>query len=121
MAKNEVVFLPVNCVRTHKTFYARYDFAFDKIWVLTYGVEKLPDQYSDQLKNATSEVDVLHSRTGPQYRCPFCGQNSFVHCGRCGGLTCYSGDGLFTCDHCGNTGKVEGRIDTLTGDKRHSQ
>ena len=35
MARNEAVILPVNCVSAHKTYYARYDYAYDEVWVLS--------------------------------------------------------------------------------------
>ena len=31
MARNEAVILPVNCVSAHKTYYARYDYAYDEV------------------------------------------------------------------------------------------
>lgn len=122
MAKNEVVILPVNCVRTHKIFYARYDFAYDGVWVLTYGLKDIPsDTTGSSGSGSVSKIDLSKSRTGPQYKCPHCGNTEFVRCGKCKKLTCYSGSGNFVCDHCGNTGEVSGTIDSLEGDKRRSQ
>ena len=122
MAKNEAVFLPVNCVNTHKEFFARYDYAYDGVWVLTYGVKAIPSDVSEYSgSGGSSRMDLSNSRTGPQYRCPYCGNREFVRCGRCRKLTCYSGKGNFTCDHCGNTGEVKGTIDSLEGSKRRSQ
>lgn len=122
MAKNEAIILPVNCTRTHKTFYARYDFAYDGVWVLTYGLKDKPSDASvGGSDGGIIEIDVSNSRTGPQYRCPYCGNTVFVRCGKCGKLTCYPGKGTFACDHCGNRGEVNGTIDSLEGDKRWSQ
>ena len=121
MAKNEAVFFPVNCIRTHRTFYARYDFAYDGVWVLTYGVKSIESGSSSSYGNELSRIDLSKSRVGPQYKCPYCGNTAFVHCGKCGKLSCYSGKGHFLCDHCGNSGEVNGTIDSLEGDKRHSQ
>lgn len=122
MAKNEAVFLPINCVNAHRTFYARYDFAYDGAWVLTYGLKDIPLDVSGGSKSGEGrEIDLSNSRTGPQYRCPYCGNTSFVQCGACHKLTCYSGNGNFACDHCGHTGEVSGTIDSLEGDKRRSQ
>lgn len=50
-----------------------------------------------------------------------CLNRMFVRCGKCHKLTCYSGNGQFTCDHCGNVGEVTGTIDALEGDRKHSQ
>ena len=122
MAKNEAVLLPVNCINTHKTFYARYDFAFDGVWVLTYGLKNRPlDTSGTASIGGMSKIDLSNSRTGPQYRCPHCGNTEFVRCGKCSKLTCYSGTGIFECDHCGNVGEVNGTIESLEGDRRRSQ
>ena len=122
MAKNEAVILSVNCVRTHRTFYARYDFAYDGVWVLTYGLKDMPsDKSGSSGSSGISKIDLSNSRTGPQYKCPYCGNTEFVLCGKCKKLTCYSGSGNFVCDHCGNTGEVSGTIESLEGDKRRSQ
>lgn len=122
MAKNEAVILPINCVRSHRTFYARYDFAYDEVWVLAYGLKDIPSDSLESSGNGElSQIDLSNSRIGPQYKCPYCGNIEFVCCGECGKLTCYSGNGTFICDHCGNTGEVSGTIDTLEGDRRHSQ
>lgn len=122
MAKNEAVIMSVNCVRTHRTFYARFDFAYDEVWVLTYGLKEMPSDTSGDAGNGgVSRIDISNSRTGPQYKCPYCGNPGFVRCGKCNKLTCYSGIGNFVCDHCGSTGEVRGIIDSLEGDKRHSQ
>lgn len=120
MAKNEAVLLPVNCVITHRPFYARYDYSYDGVWVLTYGLKELSEDAGSGSGNI-SKIDLSNSRVGPQYKCPHCGNTSFVKCGNCGKLTCYSGNGNFTCDHCGNSGTVEGTIDNLEGRSKHSQ
>lgn len=122
MAKHEAVFIPINCVSTHKTFYARYDYAYDNKWVLTYGLKSIPSDSSGGISTGNmSKIDMSNTRVGPQYKCPYCGNYDFVRCGRCHKLTCYSGSGKFVCDHCGNTGDVNGTIDSLEGDRRHSQ
>lgn len=122
MAKHEAIFIPVNCISSHRTFYARYDYAYDNTWVLTYGLKTLPSESSGNIMSTNmSKIDVSNARVGPQYKCPYCGNRSFVHCGKCHKLTCYSGTGNFTCDHCGNIGEVSGVIDSLEGDRRHSQ
>lgn len=122
MARNEAAFLSVNCVRTHKKFYARYDFAYDGVWVLTYGLKDKPfDIISRDDSINVTQIDLSNSRTGPQYRCPYCGNVGFVRCSQCGNLTCHSGNGDFVCDHCGNMGIVSGTIDSLEGNRSYSQ
>ncbi len=121
MARNEAIILPINCVTAHKIFYARYDYAYDGVWVLTYGLKNMPSDRSGVFESEMSKIDISNSRVGPQYKCPYCGNTDFVRCGRCHKLTCYSGGGKFTCDHCGNVGDVTGTIDTLEGECKQSQ
>ena len=51
----------------------------------------------------------------PEYRgCPGCGSDSYVRCGRCGGLGCWrSSDPIFRCGACGHRGPVSGPIESL--------
>lgn len=121
MAKNEAVLLPVNCISSHKEFFARYDFAYDEVWVLTYGIKGIQKEFTCNDTSKCKKIDIENTRTGPQYKCPYCGNRDFVKCGSCGKLTCYSGDGNFVCDHCGNVGAVSGTIDSLEGNCKHSQ
>ncbi|MFQ9889903.1 MAG: TerY-C metal binding domain-containing protein [Streptococcus sp.] len=47
-------------------------------------------------------------RTGPQYKCPHCGQKYTFKCWNCGKSTCYDGDDHdgreVVCAHCGESG-----------------
>lgn len=124
MARNEAVFYKLKCTKTKQDFYARYDYAYDNKWVLTYGLRDLPESdrgSSKRSNNATSTIDVSQARTGPQYKCPYCGNAGYVRCSNCGKLTCYDHSGFFTCAHCGNKGSVSGYITNMDGSKYHSQ
>ncbi|MBR5020035.1 MAG: hypothetical protein IKY17_00255 [Oscillospiraceae bacterium] len=120
MARNEAVTFPVRCINTHHTFHARYDFAYDGVWVLSYGLKELPADGAS-VGGGAAKVDISKARTGPQYKCPHCGSRHFVRCGKCRSLTCWNGRGSFTCDHCGNRGAVSGTIGTMEGRLKHSQ
>lgn len=51
-----------------------------------------------------------------QIRCPTCGSDGFVKCGKCGELTCHVyGESYFKCASCDNEGTVSGTIDNLSG------
>lgn len=121
MARNEAVLFPINCISSHKEFLARYDFAYDEVWVLTYGIKEIQNEHIRTDATKSKKIDITNSRTGPQYKCPYCGNRDFVRCGLCEKLTCYSGDGSFVCDHCGNVGGVSGTIESLEGNYKHSQ
>lgn len=101
-------FLSAKCGKCKKDFYPRYDFAADDKWVLTYGLKELPA--GNGVGDSESMRDISGGRTGPQYKCPWCGNESFCRCGVCKKITCYSGEGLFTCAFCGNSGIPSGQI-----------
>lgn len=105
----KVFFLTAKCVKCGKEFYPRYDYAADDRWVLTYGLKEKP---ADGGSGGGSDMQesIANARTGPQYKCPWCGNESFIKCGRCKSITCYSGEGNATCAHCGNSGAVSGHI-----------
>ena len=102
---DNLFFLEAKCAVCGKTFYPRYDLAADDCWVLTYGVKELPTGMD------SSNININRRRTGPQYKCPWCGNTDFVRCGRCGKITCHDANkDTFSCVHCGNTGKISGVI-----------
>lgn len=108
---DKLFFLEVRCSETKKPFFARFDYAADDTWALTYGVRNLPA--GESVSSGSSQQDISNLRVGPQYRCPDCGSVDFVRCGACGKQTCYKGTGLFHCAYCGNSGEVKGTIDTI--------
>lgn len=122
MAKNEVVFMDIYCTKTRQRFHQRYDFAADDMWALTYGIKD--EEFSRMAASDSTrkrKVDFSNFRFGPQYKCPYCGNNDFVRCGVCQKLTCQDGSELFECAYCGNSGSILGTIDSLEGSKGMSQ
>ena len=100
-------FLKLRCAGNRQVFYARHDFAADDRWVLTYGVKELPR--GEQVDEAEISVDYTGVRTGPQYRCPYCGNILFVRCGKCGQYTCHPLGRQydhFKCAHCTHEGPI---------------
>lgn len=119
---DNVVFIEVMCGKAHKKFYARYDLAFDKKWVLTYGIKYIPPgETTSQFGSRTMKIDISKARNGPQYKCPYCNNNDFVRCGSCGKITCYTGTGISVCEYCGDAGEVTGHIDSLNGKSGRTQ
>lgn len=107
-------FLKAKCASTNRDFYIRHDFAADDRWVLTYGVKELPG--GENVSGAGMEVDYTTARTGPQYKCPYCGMKNFVRCGKCGKYTCHPGGAenkYFKCAHCGHEGEISGYITSV--------
>jgi predicted RNA-binding Zn-ribbon protein involved in translation (DUF1610 family) len=53
----------------------------------------------------------------PEYAgCPHCGADNFVRCGRCRELSCYDTSWeIFHCPRCGNSGRITGTIDSVSG------
>lgn len=104
---DNVFFVEIRCERTDRTFYLRYDYAADDRWVLTRGVTSLPTGQGPSLGSSNSQVDISNSRTGPQYKCPYCGNTGFVRHHRCGKLTCRdSRTDTFRCSYCNEKGVV---------------
>ena len=66
MARNEAVILPVNCVSAHKTYYARYDYAYDEVWVLSYGLKEVPSDGVGSSVSGIAKIDISNSRTAVQ-------------------------------------------------------
>ena len=114
---DEAVFIPVKCRETKKMFYARYDFAADDRWVLTYGIpeDKMSDSCNEK-SGKIGKVDVANGRTGPQYCCPYCGNIHFVKCGICGKLVCWGNESWFRCVYCGHSGEIQGVIQEQDGE-----
>ncbi len=107
---NNLFFLEAKCEKCGKIFYPRYDLAADDCWVLTYGQKELPVG-GKTLGSDGAGLNISRRRTGPQYKCPWCGQTDFVKCGSCGKLTCHDENSEdFSCAHCGATGKISGTI-----------
>lgn len=121
MAKNEAVFYELRCENNKREFYARYDFAADDQWVLTRGVKKENMEPGTSFDSGKSTLNISQARMGPQYKCPYCGNRSFVQCGKCGKFTCYCGEGLFHCAYCGQEGKVSGSIEEVDGRSGRAQ
>ena len=90
MAITDAVCIPAKCGKTSRDFYMMYYKAFDGKWVLTYGKKELP-RSSGGAGNAVA-VKLDSVRTGPQYKCPHCGQKYTFKCWNCGKSTCYDGD-----------------------------
>lgn len=107
---DNLFFLEAKCKKSGKIFYPRYDLGADDSWVLTYGQKELP-KGQKVVGSDGPGFKISKRRTGPQYKCPWCGNNDFVRCGNCGKITCHpSGYTSFTCAYCGNSGKITGTI-----------
>jgi len=46
--------------------------------------------------------------------CPQCSARSFVKCGKCQRLSCWTGAGWFSCGWCGDAGPVNDRIRSVS-------
>ena len=61
-------------------------------------------------KNEGYDTAMVSGRieTDPEYPgCPYCGTMGWFSCGKCGNLTCYSGENIVTCAWCGNKGECQ--------------
>ena len=111
---NTVYFIKAICANTKNSFYMRCDLAADDVWVFTYGLKSIPETERGKSSTASSELDMSNSRFGPQYKCPWCGNNSFWKHGKCGNIICWddTNDNV-TCPTC-NTNCNLGGAGTIT-------
>lgn len=113
---DDLFFLEAKCSNTHNTFYIRFDKAAGGTWCQTYGVKAVPYNANGSSTYNKMQIDISETDIGPQYRCPYCGNESYVRCGRCGNITCKpTGVKTFTCAHCGNSGTIGGVITKIDG------
>ena len=121
MSKN-LVFVKAYCGSTKQPYYIRYDKAADGAWVESYGLKELPpaDASSFSGSNAIG-IDVSSARTGPQFKCPWCGNRSYwKHSSdpNCQSVNCWDGKTMSNLP-CGKCGKLcslgTSTIQTLDG------
>ena len=107
MGATDAVCLPAKCGKTHRDFYILCYKAFDDVWVETYGRAEIPQDSSGRHGSSIS-VNMNRIRTGPQYKCPHCGETHKFTCWNCGKRTCFDGDTHdgreVVCAHCGKSG-----------------
>ena len=113
---DNLFFLEAKCVNTNKTFYIRYDKAAGGRWCKTYGVKSIPQSNTEDGSYGKMQINISNAYTGPQYKCPYCGNKSFVRCGTCKKITCIpSGAKDFKCAYCDKTGQIDGIIKDISG------
>ena len=113
MARHEAVFIEAECIEYNQKFYLRFDYAADDMLVQTYGVKE--KERSARTSGGSRSIDMSQTRIGPQYKCPYCGNDSIVRCGACGQLKCHdSAKTWFRCS-CGHSGEIRGTIQSMSG------
>lgn len=104
----DAVCVHAKCGKSGRDFYMMYYKSYDNKWVLTYGKKDLPHDSGSSVGTGSVSVDLTPMRTGPQYKCPHCGEKYTFICWNCGKKTCYDGDDHdgreVTCAHCGKSG-----------------
>lgn len=102
----DAVCIPAKCGKNGRDFYMIYYKAYDEKWSLTYGKAEKPSQSGGTGLTVSIRMDSI--RTGPQYKCPHCGDKYTFICWSCGKRTCYDGNNYegreVTCAHCGSVG-----------------
>ena len=119
MARHEAIFIEAECSQYNQKFYLRYDYAADDVWVQTYGVKE--KERSAHASGQSRSIDMSQTRTGPQYRCPYCGNEDIVRCGACGKLKCHDSSSKWFRCNCGNSGEISGRIRSMSGSVGNAQ
>lgn len=117
--KTNLLYVEARCSKTKLIWYQRYDLAVDGKWVLSKGEKTMSGVRNGENTPSAQDINLAHARIGPLFKCPHCGNTSFVKCGKCGKYSCYEGNGtMFYCGNptCGNSGEVKGRIKEIGSD-----
>ena len=100
-------FLEARCANTNKLFYIRFDKAAGGKWCQTYGLKSIPLSAASNGFYNKMEIDLSTTDIGPQYKCPYCGNETYVRCGSCGKIACADyNDNYFSCPSCGHSGEI---------------
>jgi len=109
------LFVPIRCAKTGQQLVGRFvsdggDWQLDQVQA----TEQPGTEGSSQsgVLSAEGRFYVADEFTG----CPICQNLSFVQCGTCQNLTCWSGSSNFLCRYSGITGDVEGDVDVVLAD-----
>ncbi len=110
----EANILLAKCPRSHSTFGMRVEKRggdWVRTWAFKIKEESAVKEGFDKTKIEGS-FDAVDEYPG----CPYCGSYGFIVCGRCGKISCYSGDGRTAeCEWCGNRSEIT-LAETLTAD-----
>jgi hypothetical protein len=105
MRRNNVVIVPAKCQHTGKMYGIRTE-RRNNGWHMNWAFELLEEEAVRE--NFGEETISGRVVIDPEYPgCLYCGGKGFVHCGKCGKLSCWDEEEvLFSCHHCGHTGEI---------------
>lgn len=107
----QFAFVPMTCSQTRRFLMTRFEWT-DAAWELRGASFARPNTESSALGRQHLEGAFA---VGEEYPgCPGCRADTFVRCANCLELGCWDTTWpLFHCPVCGNSGEVEGGIDSL--------
>ncbi len=103
----------VRCLSDHSLFGMRMEQTAHGGWVATWAFSIPPERAHREGYTETrlkGSFDVAEGYPG----CPGCANRAFAKCNACSGLGCSSGQGYWTCPHCGLGGPLSGSITSLS-------
>ena len=102
------------CKKGRGTFGMRIEQQLDFTWLLTWS---FPIAHKRAQREGYGSRMIPSPRLLPEIpACPHCRSASFIQCGRCRKLTCWTpGEACFSCQWCSNSGPVSGQIESLDG------
>ena len=104
--QNEAVVVLCKCGEVHKTYGIRAEKKAANSWLFTWA---FPIKESSAKREGYDKTSIGGNieRSSEYPGCPYCGGKGFVHCGKCGKLSCWDEEEvLFSCHHCGHTGEI---------------
>lgn len=101
--EREATVVMAKCQRQKRPFGIRTE-RINNVWTCTWTFELSEKAASnegyDQV-NISGQMGLDENYPG----CPYCGAGGWFKCGKCGKLTCHSGESVVTCAWCGNKGE----------------
>jgi hypothetical protein len=107
------VIVTARCMADRSLFGMRMEQAARGLWMATWAFSIPPDRAAREGYTET-RVDGSFGMAEGYPGCPGCANRSFAQCNLCSGLGCSTGQGYWTCPHCGVGGPLEGSITSLS-------
>lgn len=106
----------VKCASDRSLFGMRMEETAPGRWMATWAFAIPPERAAREGYTQTrldGFFDVAEGYPG----CPACANRTFAKCGRCSGLGCSTGQGHWTCPHCGVGDTLKGYIKFLSSNE----
>ena len=98
----EVTIIQTRCQRSKQLFGIRAEKIREGEWLCNWAF-KMSEKTAANEQYGETPVSGRMAFDAEYPGCPYCGTIGWFICGKCGRVTCYSGESTTTCGWCGNT------------------